>query len=121
MKISRISAAIVSLLALPAVVLAQTITSFQSLANSLATILNDGALLLIAAALVVYFYSIASNVFKIGRGETTGPAFRRSLWWGLAIIFLMVSIWGLIQFLQYSLFGGPSPSAGSNGVIIYGN
>lgn len=121
MRILRIGAIVVTLLALPAVALAQAVTSFQSLANSLATIFNDGALLLIAAALVVYFYSIASNIFKIGRGETTGPAFRRSMMWGLGVIFLMVSIWGLIQFLQYSLFGGPSPSAGSSGVIIYGN
>jgi hypothetical protein len=93
-------------------------TTLQALASSAATILNDGAILLITASVAVYFYSIAGDIFKISRGEASGDELKKTLFWGLLVIFAMVSIWGIIQILQYSLFGGPPPSA-TNGVINY--
>jgi glucan phosphoethanolaminetransferase (alkaline phosphatase superfamily) len=118
-KISLLSP-LVAVYALPMLAFAQSApTSFQDLANSIVKILNAGAILLITAAVAVYFYNIVGNVFKINRGEGSGADLRKSLWLGLLIIFVMVSIWGIIQILQNSLFGGPGPSA-SNGVIIYG-
>ena len=96
-------------------------TTLQAVANSAATILNDGAILLIAATLVVYFYSIAGDLYKISQGEAKGDDLKKTLLWGIAILFVMVSLWGIIQILQYSLFGGPPPSASQNGVIIYQN
>ena len=105
----------------PAIASAQAgLTSFQSLANTAVNILNKGALLLIVATLVVYFYSIAGNLWKISRGEAGGDDLKRNLLWGIGVLFLMVSIWGILQILQDSLFGGPPPAAsGSGGVIIY--
>jgi hypothetical protein len=108
----------VGLLALPSVAMAQAATTFQSLANSVAKILNDGALLLISAALAVYFYNIVNGLIKLKEGHADGSDLKKTLWVGLGIIFVMVSIWGIIQVLQNSLFGGPGPAA-SNGVINY--
>lgn len=105
---------------LPFVASAQSApTTLQMLARSAATILNDGAILLITASVAVYFYSIAGDIFKISRGEASGDELKKTLFWGLLVIFAMVSIWGIIQILQYSLFGGPPPSA-TNGVVNYG-
>ncbi len=123
MRYSRQVYALISLIggaALPSIALAQTApSSFQDLANSIAKLLNAGAVLLIAGAVVIYFYNIVGNIFKMSQGEGSGADLRRSLWMGILIIFVMVSIWGIIQILQNTLFGGPGPSA-SNGVIIYG-
>lgn len=119
MKIPYRIALVAGALALPSVALAQAVSSFQDLANSIAKILNAGALLLITATIVVYFYSIVGHVFRINRGEGSSSDLRKTLWMGILIIFVMVSIWGIIQILQNSLFGGAGPSA-SNGVIIYG-
>ena len=93
-------------------------TTLQALARSAATILNDGAVLLITASVAVYFYSIAGDIYKISQGEADGGDLKKTLLWGMIVIFAMVSIWGIIQILQFSLFGGPPPSA-TNGVIIY--
>jgi len=106
--------------ALSSVAFAQsaTPTTFQVLARSIATILNDGAVLLITASIAVYFFSIAGDIFKISQGEADGGDLKKTLLWGIVIIFAMVSIWGIIQVLQYSLFGGPPPAA-TNGVVNY--
>jgi hypothetical protein len=103
--------------AFPIVANAQAATTLQAFANSIASLLNAGAILLITATIVVYFYGIASNVFKIGQGEAKSD-FSKYLMSGIIALFLMVSIWGVIRVLQYSLFGGPGPSA-SNGVVMY--
>ena len=122
MKQLRILGVLLASLIEPSIALAQSVTSFQTLARSVVTILNDGAILMIAAAVAVYFYGIAGNIFKISQGEASGEDLKKNIFWGMFIIFLMVSIWGIIQFLQYSLFGGPPPSASSSGgVIIYSN
>jgi hypothetical protein len=105
----------------PVITHAQALTSFQSLANSLASLLNDGAILMITAALVVYFYGIVGNIWKMSQGEARGDELKKNLFWGIIILFFMVSIWGVIQFLQYTLFKGPPPAASSNGVVIYQN
>jgi hypothetical protein len=120
MKFFRKLAIIVLALAAPTVALAQAPSSFQDMANTVAKIFNAGAILLITATIVVYFYGIVGNIYNMRNGKADNSDMRKNILWGIIIIFFMVSIWGIVQILQYSLFGGPSPSA-SNGVIIYNN
>ncbi len=103
---------------LPAVAFAAAATTFQALVSSIVQILNAGAVLLIVATIVVYFYGIVGNLFKMNRGEASGEELRKVILRGILVLFLMVSIWGVIRILQNSLFGGPPPQA-TNGVIIY--
>lgn len=115
MKHLRLSAILALLL--PSAAFAQTVNSFQALVGKVVAILNAGAILLIAVAVVVYFYTIVGNIFQMRQGETSSDL-KNTIVRGMLVIFVMVSIWGIIQFLQYSLFGGPPPAA-TNGVIIY--
>ena len=115
-RVASIAAAALAL-GSPLVASAQGADTFQSLANIVAKIFNAGAILLITATVAVYFYGIVGNIYNMSKGEARSDM-RTNMLWGIFIIFLMVSIWGIVQFLQYSLFGGPSPSA-SNGVVIY--
>ena len=117
MKSVRQLAIFLCALAVPVVTFAQAPTSFQDMANVVAKLFNAGAILLITATVVVYFYGIVGNIYNARNGKAD-PKMRSNILWGILIIFFMVSIWGIIQILQYSLFGGPSPAA-SNGVIIY--
>ena len=91
MKFLRISVALVTPAILPAVAWAQSTapTTLQALSKSAATILNDGAIMLITATIAVYFYSIAGDIFKISRGEASGDDLKKTLMWGVVIIFVI--------------------------------
>src|SRR3989344_1687727 len=76
-------------IALPQSVFAAAPKDFLQLAGELINILNLATLTLIIAGFVVYF-------------------------WGILVLFVMVSIWGIIGLLQNTLFGGAlfNPSTG---------
>lgn len=98
--------AILSLLvlAMPAAASAAGYSTFADLASGLVNILNAGTAVLVVAGLVVYFWGISTNMFKLQKGDTT--ALRSHLLWGVVILFVMVSIWGIVRMLQETIFGG---------------
>ena len=104
-------------LVLPELALAQAPTTFQALANVIVRILNAGVVLLIAATIVYYFYGITKDIWSMKEGKASehlgGYLFR-----GILVLFVMISIWGIIQLIQYTLFGSPQ-SAGGNGSTYY--
>jgi len=89
--------------ALPAVVFAAPRT-FQDLANLIVVLLNNATIVLIVLGLVVYFYGMSTNILKMkDQGSTKMKAY---FIWGLIVLFVMVSVWGILQLLQNTLFGG---------------
>ena len=96
-----------SVLATPAVAFAAPRT-FQGLANVLVNILNQATSVLIVAGIVVYFYGISTNILKFGEGDR--EKFKNYFFWGIIVLFVMVSIWGILRLLQSSLFGSSSSS-----------
>lgn len=114
-KILRLSPLLV--LVVPAIALAATPKTFRELVLSIVDILNTATTVLIAAALVAFLYGAAYNVIKAG--ERGGTALREFLVWGIIILFVMVSIWGILNLLQQTLFGSAgnrqsSPTGGSS-------
>lgn len=106
----------VSALTLPAIALAAgTPKTFADVANLLLTIIGQATLMLMIAAVAAYFFNIAYNMLQLSKGETA--EWRSHVLWGLLAIFVMVSIWGIVQILQYTLFtpGGGSISGGGSG------
>lgn len=99
------------LLALPSVALAAAPRTFSELANLLVTILDSATGLLVVAGIVIYFYGVSTNILKMS-GEG-GAKVRQYMVWGLIVIFVMVSIWGILRILQSTLFG--STQAASTG------
>jgi Na+-driven multidrug efflux pump len=85
---------------------ATTPQTFQQLANQIVSVIGSATTDLIILAVVVYLWGAASNLFK---GEKGQENLRKQLLWGIFVIFLAVSIWGVVQLLQSSVFG-----AGSN-------
>lgn len=77
--------------------------NFQELALDIVEIIDTATITLIVLALVVYFWGIAVNIPHFGdeKGAEKQKAF---FFWGIVILFVMVSIWGIIQLLQNTLF-----------------
>lgn len=101
--IRRTALALSLILGAPTLALAAAPATFDQLANLIVQILNNATATLIIAGIVVYFFGVSSNMIKVGKGETTDM--RSYLVWGIAIIFVMVSVWGILQLLQNTLFG----------------
>lgn len=87
----------------PTVALASTPQTFAGLANQIVQLLGSATTDLIVFAIVVYFWGVSSSLFK--QGEEARGLLRRQLLWGVFVIFLAVTIWGIVQLLQSSFFG----------------
>jgi hypothetical protein len=87
----------IALFSLPAVAFAQTPTNLLGLINLVGTVLNALIPILIALALVVFFWGLIQYIFK--KGEE-GKNIMIS---GLVGLFIMVSIWGIIRLAQNTL------------------
>lgn len=100
------------ILAVPTVVLAAAPKTFQELASYIVTILDTASGILIIAGVVVYFFGISTNLFKAG--EESSQNLKTQLMWGLIVLFVMVSIWGILKLLQETLFVTGNGSSGDS-------
>jgi len=89
--------------AVPGVALAASPRNFQELASLVVTLLNGATGVLIVGGIAVYFYGISTNILKFGEGDT--EKLKNYFVWGIIVLFVMVSIWGILHLLQSTLFG----------------
>lgn len=61
---------------------------------------------MIIAALLVFLYGIFMLMFVGGGNEESRSKGRRFMLWGIVSLFVMVSVWGLVNILRTSIFGG---------------
>ena len=104
----------VALILVPAVAFAQAPQTFQELAADIVDILDASTAVLIIAGIVVYFYGISTNILSFS--EDGMEKVKAYFFWGIIVLFVMVSIWGILRLLQNTLFGG-SPNNPSTGEI----
>lgn len=60
---------------------------------------------IVALALVLFIWYIITYVINQGNAEERGKA-AQTMIWGIIAIFVMVSVWGLVQFVTYTLGWG---------------
>lgn len=102
--------ALVATLLTPAVALAAPRT-FQEFANILVTLMSNTSIVLVVLGLVVYFWGVSTNVIGLQGGkEAAGEKIRAYFFWGIIIFFVMVSVWGILQLLQNTVFGSDANS-----------
>lgn len=86
---------------------------FNDLVNKLVGIINIIAPILISLAIVLFFFHTGKGIF--GQAKDSGAAqsqLKETLFWGVIIIFVMVSIWGILNLiggefnLMQTSFGG---------------
>jgi hypothetical protein len=93
----------VSVLAFPALAAAAPST-FAELMYLGITYMNYMSQILVVATLVVYLGGAAYMLWKQGTGSTA--ELRKFLMIGIAIMFVMVSVWGILELLSNTLSSG---------------
>jgi hypothetical protein len=64
--------------------------------------------IVVALALLAFFWGLAKFIFAAG-DEAAKESGRRIMIWGVVALFVMVSVWGLVQFLGTALgIGSPA-------------
>ncbi len=80
--------------------------SFKELIyDFLLPIIDQISKLLIGVAVLIFFYSIAKNLWGEQSAEKT-KKMTSIAFWGILIIFVMVSIWGILIILRETLLRG---------------
>ena len=65
---------------------------------------NQLVVIIVAAALLLFFWGVAVYIFKLGSAgseNNRGPQF---MFWGIVILFVMTTLWGLVYFIGDSIF-----------------
>jgi ascorbate-specific PTS system EIIC-type component UlaA len=76
--------------------------AFAGLVNKLVDIINIIVPILVSLAIVLFFYHTSKGIFGNAKdGVDARKNLKDTLFWGVIIIFVMVSIWGIL-----SLIGG---------------
>lgn len=89
--------------------------TFVELADLIVLILDNATIVLIVAGIVVYFFGISTNILKFS--EEGGEKLKMYFFWGIIVLFVMVSIWGILKLLQNTLFGS-NPYSSGGGVVV---
>ncbi|MDO8552019.1 MAG: hypothetical protein Q7S01_00650 [bacterium] len=103
---TRIISAILACLPLfPAIVLAEGAPrTYSALVNQLVSLMNYAVIVLVALGVAIYFYGMYSNILKFGEDN---PEKKKALFfWGIIILFVMVSVWGILRIMQNTFFPG---------------
>lgn len=66
-------------------------------------IINRLVALTTALALLAFFWGLAKFIFHLGGDEKAVDEGKRVMKWGLIALFIMISVWGIIIFMQRAL------------------
>ncbi len=72
----------------------------------LSGVMNQLIYVLIGASLVVFLYGIFKLSFVDGQKPESREQSRKFMFWGIVSLFVMVSVWGLVNLLQATFFNG---------------
>ncbi len=91
---------------LPMLALAQTnpdLRNVDTLLTNIGEIINSALPILVAAALLFFFYGLARFILASGGDEDAKKAGKHIMVWGVVALFVMVSVWGLVSFIGNAL------------------
>jgi hypothetical protein len=81
-----------------------TPTNLQDLIKGIIDLANPLLAVLVALALLTFFWGLTKFISKAGDAKNHAEG-RQLMVWGLIALFVMVSIYGIIQFFHVDLFG----------------
>ncbi len=94
-----------SVLATPLLVFAQgspQLTNFDQLLVSIGRLINLALPIIVALALLFFFYGLAKFILASGDEEARKSG-KHIMIWGIVALFVMVSVWGLVSFIGSAL------------------
>lgn len=86
----------------PAFSFAATPTTFKGLVEVFVNLINKLIPLVVALALLVFFYGILKFIFSLSSNDKTDG--KKAMFWGIIGLFVMVSVWGLVNVVSKSFF-----------------
>jgi len=81
-----------------------TPTNLQDLIKGIIDLANPLLAVLVALALLTFFWGLTKFISKAGDAKNHAEG-RQLMVWGLIALFVMVSIYGIIQFFHVDIFG----------------
>ena len=101
---------IITTLALaPALAFAQSLGNIETLITSIGRVVALALPIVVAIALLVFFWGLVKFIFAQGNEESKADA-KRIMLWGIIALFVMVAVWGLVRFIGTAL--GVTPETG---------
>lgn len=79
------------------------------LIQSVGSLIDKLFAVVIGLALLGFFWGLAKFIFRVGGDEKAVGEGKKLMLWGLIALFVMVSVWGIVNFMQQA-FGLPSDS-----------
>lgn len=81
--------------------------TFKEFMSQLIGLLDLATLALFSLAIVFFFWQVVRNLWGYDGGNVEQRnKLNQTLFWGILILFVMVSIWGIIAILQQTLSSG---------------
>lgn len=106
-----INLSLLSFLLVPAVASAQ-LTDTKKLIEAVGGLINPLLAVLTGLALAAFLWGLAKFIYRAGGDEKAVEEGKRVMKWGILALFIMISIWGIISFIQGEL----NLTAGGGGV-----
>ena len=101
---------LLALLFTPQIILAQSVTEpvgnlrgTRGLIDSISQIVDLLIILAAGVALLAFFWGLAKFIFRSAGDEKAVEEGKRVMIWGVVALFVMVSVWGIVRFVQGEL------------------
>ena len=78
------------------------------LINAAGGLINKSIAVVVAIALIYFFWGLAKFLFRIGGDEEAVKEGKRIMKWGVIALFVMICVWGIVIFMQIALLPGGS-------------
>ena len=91
-------------------------TGIKDLITAVGGLINPLIVILVGVALLVFFWGLAKFIFRVGGDEKAVEGGKRLMIWGLIALFIMISVWGIIRFMQNALLL-PLPGSGGSPIL----
>ncbi len=100
-----------SLLIIPSLTFAQSLGNLTQLVSSLKTLVNNILPLLLAVAVMYFFWGLVTFIRSAGDPKKVDEG-KSIMIWGILALFIMISLWGILNWLATttSLGGGSVPT-----------
>lgn len=89
-----------ALLLSPSFVFAQEFSNIERLVNSAGNIINTLIPIVAALALLYFFYGLAKFILNRKDNPEAKEEAQGIMVWGVVALFVMMSVWGLVRFIQ---------------------
>lgn len=81
-------------------------STFPELISYAVSIIEFIIPILVALTLVLYFYNAGQGIMKSGSSGEAKQKLKENLFWGAIILFVMISVWGLVGLIEQTFLTG---------------